>query len=212
MLEEAKAYLKTREKVNLAMAVINIIVFVVMEIMGSTESSRFMLDHGAAYTPLILQGEYWRLFTSMFLHFGATHLAMNMICLITIGDMLERMAGHWKYLLIYLGSGLAGNLLSVAVEEFSGDYALSAGASGAIFGVIGAVFVVILKNRDRFRQDYIRRYAIMIALMIMEGFVVSGIDNNAHIGGVVAGAVLSFILCRGKIGRDLRLHRDGGWH
>src|SRR5699024_3481221 len=131
--------------VNLCMVLLNILVFVVLEFWGNTEDPGFMLGHGASFVPLIVErGEYYRLFTSMFLHFGIEHLFNNMLVLIFLGDMLEKLAGKWRYLLIYLLGGLGGNLLSLAMELRSGEFAVSAGASGAIFAVIGAlVFLVV---------------------------------------------------------------------
>ncbi len=198
MWNELIENLKKAQKVNLVMVAANILVFLVLEMIGNTESSNFMLEHGAAYTPLIMGGEYYRMFTAMFLHFGITHLVFNMICLYTLGDMLERTIGHVKYLLLYLLGGLAGNALSLAVDLRTGSYAVSAGASGAIFAVMGAVFVIVLRNRNRFSRSYVQRMGMMVVLMVAEGFFVQGTDNAAHVGGVIAGCVLGFLLYRRK--------------
>ena len=136
---------------NLLMIGINIVVFVIMEILGSTEDTGFMLQWGAACRPLILDGEWYRLFTSMFLHFGIYHLVNNMAVLLFMGDMVEKAVGHWKYLMIYLGSGLVGNLLSLYMDIQSQSNIVSAGASGAIYGIIGGVFVLMIKNRKQVR-------------------------------------------------------------
>ena len=131
-LQEIQEFLRSREKCNLLMVVINIVVFIVLEIMGSTTDTLFMVRHGAMYEPLVTQqGEYYRLFTCMFLHFGVQHLFYNMLLLIFVGDMLEKVAGKVRYLFIYLGGGLMGNVLSMAVAERTGNFAVSAGASGA---------------------------------------------------------------------------------
>lgn len=99
-----------------------------------------MLQWGAACRPLILDGKRYRLFTSMFLHFGIYHLVNNMAVLLFMGDMVEKAVGHWKYLMIYLGSGLVGNLLSLYMDIQSQSNIVSAGASGAIYGIIGGCF------------------------------------------------------------------------
>lgn len=96
-----------------------------------------MLQCGAAYTPAIMQGEYYRIFTSMFLHFGPQHLGNNMLVLFVLGGRLERTVGKLKYLLIYLLGGMGGNLLCLFLELDSADFAVSAGASGAVFAVDG---------------------------------------------------------------------------
>lgn len=101
---------------NLLMIGINVVIFIIMEFLGSTEDTGFMLQWGAACRPFILNGEWYRLFTSMFLHFGIYHLANNMAVLLFMGDMVENAVGHWKYLAIYLGSGLVGNLLSLYMD------------------------------------------------------------------------------------------------
>lgn len=126
-----------KNSINLVIVVCNILVFLAVTLTGGTESSRHMMDCGAAYAPLIESGEYYRLFTSMFLHFGIQHLINNMLLLLFLGDYLERAAGKIRYLVIYLGGGLVGNLCSYLHELFlmkTGEApAVSAGASGAIF-------------------------------------------------------------------------------
>lgn len=112
---------------NLIIIGVNIIVFALMEIFGDTDNITFMLKCGAAYTPWILDGQWYRLFTSMFLHFGVSHLLNNMVLLLFLGDMLEEAAGKWRYLLIYLGGGLAGNIVSLLMDYRTGEMVVSAG-------------------------------------------------------------------------------------
>ncbi|RXS76806.1 rhomboid family intramembrane serine protease [Blautia faecicola] len=178
---------------NLLMIGINIVVFVIMEILGSTEDTGFMLQWGAACRPLILDGEWYRLFTSMFLHFGIYHLVNNMAVLLFMGDMVEKAVGHWKYLMIYLGSGLVGNLLSLYMDIQSQSNIVSAGASGAIYGIIGGVFVLMIKNRKQVREVVIRRLVFVIAVTIYYGSQAAQIDNAAHVGGLIGGIVLTVL-------------------
>ena len=187
-------FLRARRKVNLALVFINIIVFMVLEILGDTGNSRFMVEHGAVYTPLVLEGEYWRLFSSMFLHFGFEHLAYNMFSLFFLGDILETIVGPVRYLLIYLLGGLGGNVLSLFMSIQSGQYKVSAGASGAIFAVMGAFFYIALRNRKSFGKDGMRRLGLMVVLMIMQGIVDQGVDQSAHMGGMAAGFLLGILL------------------
>ena len=194
MFEELKAYLRRAKKANLFMVGINIAVFIIFEIMGDTQSTSFMFSHGACYAPAVMEGEYWRLFTSMFLHFGAVHLVFNMVCLIAMGEMLETIVGTWRYLVIYVIGGLTGNILSTAWAQYSGSNAVSAGASGAIFAVVGAVFVKLLRNRKSVGRDKITRITMMVVLMVIEGFTQAGTDNVAHIGGLLAGMLLGVLL------------------
>ena len=123
----------------------NFVVFFVLEMLGSTENGIFMLQHGALYGPVIMAGqEYYRLFTAMFLHFGASHLMHNMLMLFLIGGRLEQAAGGLKLLLIYLVSGIGANVFTVWFYTVTGTDAVSAGASGALMGVVGALFACIL--------------------------------------------------------------------
>ena len=187
--------------VNLLIIAVNILVFAVMEFLGSTQDAGLMLEWGAAYTPLILEGQWCRLFSSMFLHFGLGHLFNNMLLLLFMGDLLEKLVGKWRYLLIYLGSGLAGNLLSLFWELRTGDMYVSAGASGAIFGVVGGVLVLVLKNRGRVQDVTVRRLGFMVLLTIYYGFQTVGVNNAAHIGGLLGGILFTWILCPHKYRR-----------
>ena len=197
-MNEFTQFLKSRQKCNLAMVAVNIIVFIVLGIIGNTENAEFMARHGAVYAPYVMEGQYWRLFTSMFLHFGFEHLAYNMVSLLFLGDVLEKAAGWARYLFIYVGGGLCGGLLSLGMELKTGHYAVSAGASGAIFAVIGAIFYIALRNRKTFGQSNMRRLILMIVLMIMQGVVDKGVDNYAHLGGLIGGFLLAVLVWHPK--------------
>ncbi len=194
-MEELKDFIRSREKANLIIVAVNILVFLVMSIVGDTEDTQFMLAHGAEFAPLVAQGEYYRLVTSMFLHFGIDHLFSNMLVLIFLGDALEECVGKLRYLLIYLGGGLAGNIVSVWFALRTGDFAVSAGASGAVFAVIGALIFLVIRNKGRLGDYSRRRLILMAALSVLQGLTAGGVDNCAHIGGVVAGFLLALVLC-----------------
>ena len=177
----------------------NILVFVVLSFLGDTEDSRFMVEHGAMYPSLVLDnGEWYRLFTSMFLHFGALHLLNNMVMLFFAGKYLEHAVGKIRYLVIYFAAGLCGSLLSLFMMVNTNALAVSAGASGAIFGVIGALLWVAIKNRGRFENLTTRGLIIMIALCLYFGFSTAGVDNWCHVGGLLGGFLICFLLYRGK--------------
>lgn len=186
-------------------AAINIIIFLFLSFKGMTEDAEFMLTHGAMYVPYITEnGEWYRMFTSMFLHFGFEHLMNNMIILILLGWNLEIEIGKIKYLIIYFASGLCGNILSAIWDVQMGEYAVSAGASGAIFGVIGALLYVAIRNRGRIGNVSGRGIIFMIAVSLYYGFTSGGVDNFAHIGGLVSGFLLGVLLYwkrKGKRGR-----------
>lgn len=182
-MNELTAFLKTRKKANLTIVAINVLVFIVFSIIGNTEDAQFMLTHGACFAPLVKEGEVYRLFTAMFLHFGVEHLIGNMLLLIFLGDTLERVVGSVCYLIIYLLGGLGGNVLSYCIALYRKNYAVSAGASGALFAVIGALVYLVLRKRGDVEGISGKRLLLMAALSIAQGFTAAGIDGYAHIGG-----------------------------
>ena len=194
-MEELKDFVKSREKVNFMYGIAQYSGICGTGIFGNTEDPGVYAGHGASFVPLIVErGEYYRLFTSMFLHFGIEHLFNNMLVLIFLGDMLEKLAGKWRYLLIYLLGGLGGNLLSLAMELRSGEFAVSAGASGAIFAVIGALVFLVVRHRGRIPGVSGRRLLLMAALSLFQGFFSTGVDAMAHLGGFLSGFVLALVL------------------
>lgn len=180
---------------NLIIILVNIVVFLILSLGGDTNDAVYVADHGGMYPPYVIRyGEWWRLFTSMFLHFGITHLANNMFLLFFTGDRLERAVGKVRYLIIYLGSGLCGGILSFVAMMNTGNLAVSAGASGAIFGVIGALLWIVIRNRGRLEGLTTRGLVMMAALSLYFGFTSTGVDNWCHVGGLIGGFLLSLLL------------------
>lgn len=194
---------RSKNSVNLLIVISNILVFLIVTLTGGTESSRHMMDCGAAYAPLIEQGEYYRLFTSMFLHFSIQHLTNNMLLLLFLGDYLERAVGKIRYLVIYLGGGIVGNLCSylheLSLMKTGEAPAVSAGASGAIFAAVGAMLVLLAFRKGRLEDLTFQRMAVMAVLSLLVGFQSSNVDNFAHFGGFFAGAVLMSVLYPGMV-------------
>ena len=179
------------------LAVVNVIVFLVLSFQGMTEDGRFMLQHGAMYVPyLVKNGEYYRLFTSMFLHFGYDHLFNNMVVLVAMGWNLELEIGKIKFLIVYFVSGLAGNILSAWWDILTGSMAVSAGASGAIFGIIGALLWIVMIHKGRYESLTGKGLLFMIVISLYYGITSVDVDNWAHIGGLAMGFVLAIILYR----------------
>lgn len=187
--------------------VANVAVFLILSMFGDTEDALFMLQHGAAYAPLMVQQqEYWRIISSMFLHFGITHLLNNMVMLGALGWNLEVEIGKVKFLVIYLLSGIGGGLLSMYHDIYTENPAVFAGASGAIFGLMGALLYVVIANRGRLGRLSGRGMGFMVALSLYFGLTSGGVDNVAHIGGLICGFVLAVLLYHpGKIRQKIRL-------
>lgn len=179
--------------------VINVLVFFLLSLRGDTESGYFMLQYGAMYEPLVTDGhEYYRLITSLFLHFGIQHLLNNMVMLGALGYQLENEIGRIKFLLIYFISGIGGNLCSLYWNVSHGEQIISAGASGAIFGLMGALLYIVAVNRGRLGRLSGRGMLIMVALSLYFGLTSSGVDNSAHIGGLIWGILITVLLYRRK--------------
>lgn len=180
-----------------ALIVVNVAVFFILSFIGMTEDSMFMLEHGAMYQPYIVEGhEYYRVFTSLFLHFGISHLLNNMVMLGALGWNLEMETGKVRFLIIYFISGLGGNLLSLYMNAKADELVVSAGASGAIFGLMGAMVCVVLKNHGRAGRITNRGILFMVALSLYFGITSSGVDNAAHIGGLVCGFITAALIYR----------------
>ena len=182
--------------VNIALVAVNVIVWCIMELLGDTLDGAFIAQYGGMHPKLLAGGEWYRLFTAMFVHFGAEHLANNMILLAAAGGKLETEIGHVRYFLIYIGSGLAGNLLSYEVMMRTGDFAVCAGASGAVFGMIGALVWASIRNKGKFQGLTTRGLLFMIALCLYYGITTAGVDNWAHMGGAACGFLLCLFLCK----------------
>ena len=193
-MEELKKEL-SKEPVTAVLLLLNIIIFIVTDFTGGTDNTIHMLECGAAYPPFILEnGEYYRLFTCMFLHFGIEHLANNMLVLFVLGQRLEPVVGKIRFLLIYFLGGIGGNLISLIFDIKGGNYAVSAGASGAVFAVMGAMIWVVIRNRGRLQDISTRQMLVMAAFSLYFGFASSGVDNAAHVGGMICGILLAVVL------------------
>lgn len=176
--------------------VINVLVFLAMEILGDTQSTQFLYEHGGMYWPSVLeQGQWYRLVTHMFLHAGGEHLLNNMFMLGILGYQIEKNYGPIKYILTYFVSGIGGAVLSALFEMQMGEAAVCIGASGAVFGIFGAMLIMIFKNRRQMGEVSALRLLILFVLMVF-GNMEEGVDWMAHLGGALLGVVMAFILYR----------------
>ncbi|SMP72080.1 rhomboid family intramembrane serine protease [Noviherbaspirillum suwonense] len=184
--------------VSYALVLINVAVWLLTLVSGAAlmqAPADKMLVWGGNAASEVQRGEWWRLLTAVFLHNGLMHVAMNMAALLCTGPTVERVYGSRRFILLYLGAGLAGSALSL---HFSAQHSTAVGASGAVFGVAGALLVAALRHR-RFLPTMLSFYTLGgIGLLLLDamvrGFGSERVDNAAHVGGLLVGALLALIL------------------
>ena len=183
--------------INFLIIAINIMVFIVMELTGSTEDINFMLNHGASYGKYIFENnEYYRLFTSTFIHFGSYHLINNMVILLIVGNRVEQIMGKFKFTMIYLVSGIGASLISSGYYYLNEELVVSAGASGAIFGIIGSLVIILFKNKERISFIMGIQFALLIVIILYNGFISTKIDTVAHLAGLIFGMIITSLIIR----------------
>lgn len=186
---------QTKPRVTHYLLAANVAVFVAMIVYGyfafgtinGSQDSRVLTVFGAKINPLIASGEIWRLFTATFLHIGVIHLLFNLYALNALGPLVESYFGHLRFIAIYVIAGLFGSLASYAFSPVP-----SAGASGAIFGLAGAITVYFLKYRENFGargRAILNNMLLVIGINLVFGLSQPGIDNWGHMGGLVGGAL-----------------------
>jgi len=186
-----------RMPVTTALVGINVLVFIGMLLTGASlmgPSEQQLLRWGADFGPKTLDGEPWRVLTSNYVHIGLIHIFFNMWCLWNLGRLAERILGAWTYLLTYTACGIAGSLVSLWIHP----RVVGAGASGAIFGLAGALITALYLGKLPYPAQLLR--GLMKSLLSFAGYnlffgaVVPGIDNSAHIGGLIAGLAIGALL------------------
>lgn len=202
--EAEKIFGPKKPIVTYTLIFINILVFMAMYLFGNgSEDSLTLLNFGANYRPLILEfNQYYRLITSSFLHIGILHLLFNMYALYIIGAQIENFYGKAKYLIIYLGSAIFGSLLSICFHD-----GISAGASGAIFGLLGAMLYFGYHYRLYLGNVLQSQIVPIIILNLFLGFITPGIDNACHVGGLISGIFLA-MAC--GINKDRKMEKING--
>ena len=183
---------KSKLTITNGLILINIIMFLITAAASRSIidiDSLVLLNFGAKYSPLIALGEYHRLVTSMFLHGGIMHIALNMYALKMLGPLIEEVYGKAKFTIIYFTAGITGSVLSYLLSD-----SLSVGASGAIFGLLGASVVYGIKMKNRIGKDFLRNMFQAIFINLVIGFTIRNIDNAAHIGGLIGGLLITAAL------------------
>lgn len=192
---------------NTILIVMNIVIYLLSHNTGIFGESDYTLQKGALSWYMIKkEGDYYRLLTSMFLHSDFEHLMNNMLVLFFVGDKLERAAGKLKYLAIYFGSGIIAGISSISYNMIKNRMIYSVGASGAIFGVVGAMGYILLVNKGRIKDINSRQIILFTVFSLYGGIANVNIDVIAHIGGFIGGIILALILYR----RPKRLQKGEG--
>ena len=188
--QEREKYMKNNKPIiTYILIFINIVMFVLMYMLGNgSENTNTLIDFGANYILLTKAGEYYRLITSGFLHIGLIHLLLNMYSLYIVGTQVEYFYGKVKYIIIYLFSLIMGSLFTVTLSSVN---TVSAGASGAIFGLLGSILYFGVKYRGYIGNSLVNQIVPVVILNLIIGFTTPGIGNAAHIGGLVGGYLIS---------------------
>lgn len=182
----------SKYKVTYILIALNILIYLVTAIMAKNIIDidiYTLVNMGAKVNVLINDGQVWRFITAAFLHGGIVHIAFNMMALNAIGPQVEQIYGWKKYLVIYISSALGGTALSYLLSPKS----VSVGASGAIFGLLGAMLVFAIKNKSTIGKSFMMNIIQVIALNIMIGLSVANIDNFGHFGGLILGGLTALI-------------------
>lgn len=183
--------------VNTALIIINVVIFFALSSKGSTLDVDFMFEKGAMYVPAVLEDhQFYRLFSCMFMHFGFSHLFGNMLVLYLLGGQVEGEMGSVKYAVLYLGGGLFGSVGSFLHTLIWKENVVSAGASGAIFAVMGALLWLVVQNRGRLNKMTTTKVVVLFIYELYSGFVNPQIDMAAHLFGFIGGFGLAMLLYR----------------
>lgn len=189
---------------NTLVIIINVLIFILMQYTPIFGGYSRMLEKGAlSWYYVITEKEYYRVITSMFMHSDFSHVFNNMLVLFFVGDNLERAAGKIRYLILYFGTGILAGITSISYNMWkeSGQYLIgesvfSIGASGAIFGVVGAMLYIVAINRGRLEDISTRQMVLFVIFSLYGGFANTQIDQAAHVGGFLAGILLAAIVYR----------------
>ena len=189
-------------QVTILLIAINVVAYLLVALVSGhfvQPTVRDLVRFGANFAPLTLGHlEIWRLLTSMFLHGSLMHLLVNMYSLYSVGSAVEFLCGKIKYLIVYFVCGLAGSLASLMFSVARGRPTVSIGASGAVFAIYGFFLMLMWLRRDLIhapaRREILRSGAIFIGFNLFFGLVSSGIDNAAHIGGLLTGILAGILL------------------
>jgi len=186
-------------KITALLIAINIVIYILSALISQNlidMDTETLVNIGALYGPItVVQGEWWRLFSAMFLHGGLTHLLMNMFSLYLIGRGVEEYFNTTSYISLYFISGLVGGLASLYMHPAS----VGVGASGAIFGIFGAMAGFFIAHREHIQSHtkaFMKDFAIIIGINLVIGFSIPSVDVSAHVGGLIVGFIGGFVISK----------------
>jgi rhomboid protease GluP len=183
--------------VNTIVIGINILAYIIVHYTGLFGGTELLMERGALSWYYVKEkGEYYRILTSMFMHNDLGHIFNNMLVLLFVGDNLERAAGKLRYLFIYFGAGILAGITSIGYNMWKETEVFSIGASGAIFGIVGAMLYIVIVNKGCIENISTRQMILFTILSLYGGLTNIGIDQAAHIGGFIGGLLLAAILYR----------------
>ena len=174
--------------ITYTLILINIVIWLCMILYLNRFSDVKLLEVGGLVHFNVVHGEWYRLISSMFLHFNFEHILMNMLSLFIFGKIVESIIGSWRMLIIYIISGLYGNFVSLSFNTTT----ISVGASGAIFGLIGSIFVIMYLSKN-FNKKMIGQLLIALVVLIVFSLFMSNINIMAHLGGFISGVLITLI-------------------
>lgn len=170
-----------------------IIYFIVISLNGGTNDIETLVRFGAFFPPFIFKyNQYYRFITSIFIHIGISHLFFNGYALYVFGTQIERFLGKKKYILFFLLTGLMGNITTYIFNPIS----VSAGASGSLFGIFGAFIYLIHRHKEMITPEGRKSIISMIGINLVLTILVPSISITAHLGGLIAGYILSYVFIK----------------
>ena len=201
MKQETELFEPTKKSVNIVIVAATVVAFFVLQLWEKSitngnfygHTTQFLLEHGALHRKSILDGEWYRLVTYQFMHGDIWHLGNNMLVLFCLGNALEHYMGPATYGILYFFSGILAGLGSVV---YNTDSPVGVGASGAVFGVVGAMLWIFICNGGKLHGLTGTRLLLFVFLSVYGGFIDQGVDNAAHVVGLAAGFVLAIFLYR----------------
>ncbi|SDW67603.1 rhomboid protease GluP [Marininema mesophilum] len=170
------------------------VVYLLMTFNGGSTDADTLIRFGALEKSFLIQGEWWRLITPIFIHIGLAHFIFNSFALYLLGPQLEWLFGKWRFFILYMVTGFAGNLASTTIEPIG----IKAGASGAIFGLFGVYLYLFLFRRGSMDQETGKSILALVGANLILSVIVPNVDLTAHLGGLFTGMLLASTLLRGR--------------